>query len=198
MGLKFWTSAYNLLNVSYRGRKRVSITLDTFFNWSRKHLFSFFVQGSLFLPLFTSLVSGHQLLIQRGYSHESHAKHRRRIGPERQSESHCVISHFLLSSANASCNNQSAFFSERFISSSFKYSQINAGAAYLGACTSCRSMCVRACLFVSVSLSVFELFMRIKCSFGMKCNSLWKHIYTFIHNMSLSVFRACFPAEDLG
>lgn len=53
-----------------KGGKRVSVMLDTFFNWSLKHLFSFFVQGSVFLPLFTSLLSGHQFLIQRGYSHE--------------------------------------------------------------------------------------------------------------------------------
>lgn len=41
-----------------------------FFDWSLKHLFSFFVQGSVFLPLLTSLVSGHQFLIRRAYSHE--------------------------------------------------------------------------------------------------------------------------------
>lgn len=101
---------------------------------------------------------------------------------------------FSLIKANVSCNNQPTLIQERFISNSFKYSEINVGESYMDVCIPCLSVCTCACLLVcsmlmhvSMNECVFELFIRLKCSSGKQCNAPQKkkkhsqHVY--VQNM---------------
>lgn len=87
-------------------------------------------------------------------------------------------SYFFLSCADVSPTDHSTPFQERPASSPFKYAMINAGAAYLDAPVTFLSMWVcmsgGAHIYECLWVSVFKLFMRLKCSSGMPCNTLWK------------------------
>lgn len=131
-------------------------------------------------PQFLTMAS---FLIQRDYSHgPCMQKSGRRIEHKKSnlyrlhlSALH-PISFFLCADVNHT--DHSTPFQERPASNPFKYAMINGGAAYLDVSVTFLSMWVcmsgGAYIYECLWVSVFKLFMRLKCSSGTPCNTLWK------------------------